>query len=99
MPSPREIYETISQFYLLPQLESDDCGGFIGEIKGKSNKAATNPPYDKSAGKATPFLTMDYLCNLYSLRVDAVATQVSGDVGVNDVIGKLDNATLDNDLS
>jgi hypothetical protein len=79
LESPAEMYETISQFYPLPPLNPDDHSSTQSDSSSKTpadaddaSKMKTNPPYDMSAGKATPFVTLAYLTQLYSLPVDAI---------------------------
>ena len=66
------MYETISQFYPLPPLAPEDSAAPSLTSAADEDKAKSNPPYDTSAGKATPFVTLPYLICLYTLAVDEI---------------------------
>lgn len=67
------MYEFISQFYPLPPLSPEDAPAPSTDLSNDEEKAKSNPPYDTSAGKATPYITLPYLTALYSLHVDSIA--------------------------
>lgn len=77
--TPVEMYESISRFYPLPELSSDSKPVAAAAVAAGS-KPKLNPSYDKSAGKATPFITLAYLNLVRSLPLDAIVLPAATEI-------------------